>query len=178
MTQARVVLALLVSVFAVPTGTSAPTPPSDAKLVEHTSDTQSYDDLNAPYDGLYHFVRIRYDPRRGGGGFGFRRRGREPVWAHDYPRAERNFLKIIDEVTFVGSQTEGSNVLALDDPEIFKYPIIYIVEVGYWEPTDEEVRNLGEHLLKGGFLIVDDFRDERGCCPFLDNLRFQLERAG
>jgi hypothetical protein len=121
---------------------------------------QSYDDLNAPYDGLYHFVRIRYDVG-GGSGFG-RRRGREPMWAHDYPRGERNFVRIIDETTFVDPLTTGSNVLELDDPELFRYPIAYIVEVGAWNPTAEEVAALGEYLLKGGFLIVDDTRDERG----------------
>lgn len=130
---------------------------------------------DAPYDGLYHFVRIRYGDSRGGSGF--RRRGGGAMWAHDYPRAERNFLRIIDETTFVGSQTEASNVVTLDDPELFKHPIAYIVEVGSWNPTDEEVERLGEYLLKGGFLIVDDFRDERGCCRNLDNLAFHLERA-
>lgn len=133
---------------------------------------QSYEDLNAPYDGLYHFVRVQY----GGGGssFGSRRRRRGgSMWSHDYPRAERNFLKILEETTYVRSQTEGTNILRLDDPEIFKYPVLYIVEVGSWNPTDEEAASLGEHLLKGGFLIVDDFRNGRE----LDNLEFQLRRV-
>ena len=136
--------------------------PSGARVVapRPSAAQQSYADINAPYDAKYHFVRIRYDV--GGGGFGRRRGGREPAWAHDYPRAEHNFLKIIDETTYVVPQTEGSNVLTLDDPELFKYPIAYIVEVGSWNPTDEEVASLGEYLLKGGFLIVDDTRNERG----------------
>ena len=135
---------------------------------------QSFDDFNAPYDGLYHFVRIQFEARgRGGFGFGRRGRGREPLWAHDWPRAERNFLQIIDEATMVGAQTEGSNVYALDDPELFRFPIAYIVEVGYWDPSDEEVAALGEYLRKGGFLIVDDFRNPRE----LDNLQLHLQRA-
>jgi hypothetical protein len=129
---------------------------------------------NAPYDGLYHFLRIQYGASRSGGFGGFGRRGgREPMWAHDYPRAERNFLQIVKEMTFVGTQTEGSNVLVLDDPELFKFPIAYIVEVGAWNPTEEEAERLGEYLLKGGFLIVDDFRGFRD----LDNLEYQLDRA-
>ena len=118
---------------------------------------QSWDDLKLPYDGRYSFVRLRYGTP---GGYGGWRRG--PLWAHDYPRAEVNFLQILDEVTFVRPRTDGSIVLSLDDPEIFLNPILYIVEVGYWEPTDDEVRALGEHLSKGGFLIVDDTRNERG----------------
>ena len=133
---------------------------------------QSYDDLNAPYDGLFHFVRIRYSGASNRG-FGRRRGGGGAMWAHDYPRAERNFLSIMDETTFVGAQTQGSNVLTFDDPELFKYPIAYIVEVGSWNPTDPEVESLSEYLQKGGFLIVDDFRDGYA----LSNLEFQLRRV-
>jgi len=131
-------------------------------------------DFNAPYDGRYHFVRIRYDTGRGGRGFGFGRgRGGGAMWAHDYPRAERNFLAILDETTYVRPQTEGSNVLTLADPELFRYPIAYIVEIGAWNPTEEEVTALGEYLHKGGFLIVDDFQGGYA----LDNLEFHLRRA-
>lgn len=137
---------------------------------------QNLDDYNAPYDGRYHFVRIRYEPR-GGRGFGFGRRGREPAWVHDYPRAERNFLKILDETTFVGPLTEGSNILTLDDPTIFQYPIAYIVEVGEWEPTEEEVAGLSEYLEKGGFLIVDDFREEWALANFASQMARVLPGA-
>jgi hypothetical protein len=135
---------------------------------------QSYDELNAPYDGLYHFVRIRYASSggRGSGGFG-RRRGGGAMWAHDYPRAERNFLSIMEETTFVGTQTEGSNILTFDDPALFFFPIAYIVEVGSWNPTEAEASSLGDYLLKGGFLIIDDFRDRYA----LENLEFQLDRV-
>ena len=125
--------------------------------------------FNVPYDGLFHFVRIRFESGRRG----FFGRGRGALWAHDYPRAERNFLSILDETTYVRAQTEGSNVLRFDDPELFSYPVAYIVEIGGWNPSDEEVGNLGAYLLKGGFLIVDDFQGGRA----LDNLRFHLRRA-
>jgi hypothetical protein len=133
-------------------------------------EAQSWDDLNAPYDGLWHFVRVRF----GGGEGGSRFRGRrEPMWAHDYPRAERNFLKIVTETTLVSALTEGSNVLALDERELFSFPAAYIVEPGFWQPTEREVSALGDYIRKGGFLIVDDFRG-----PWeLDNLEVQLKRA-
>lgn len=138
-----------------------------------TAPPQARQDFNVPYDGLYHFVRVQYDSRGGRGGGFFRRRGGGALWAHDYPRAERNFLSILAETTYVPAQTEGSNVLRLDDPELFRYPIAYIVEVGYWDPSDAEVAALGEYLRKGGFLIVDDFRG-----PYdLENLRLHLKRA-
>ena len=53
--------------------------------------------------------------------------------------------------------TGGSNVLDLENPEIFRYPILYLSEPGFWRITEEGARNLREHLLKGGFIIFDDF---------------------
>lgn len=112
-----------------------------------------------PYDGRFTFVRVRFET--GGRGMrGFGRGGREPLWAHDNPRAERNFAKILDATTSIGPHVEGEagRVLTLDDPELFKYPLAYIVEVGAWGPSEREVAGLREYLTKGGFLIVDDFR--------------------
>ena len=131
---------------------------------------QSFQDINAPYDGQFHFARIYFETR-GRGGWG--RRGGGALWAHDYPRADYNFLSILQETTYVRSHDRASNVIPLDDPDLFKYPIAYIVEIEYWIPTDEEVGALGEYLLKGGFLIVDDFQGYRA----IQNLQEQLGRA-
>ncbi len=107
---------------------------------------------NTDYTGGFVFVRVRFDT-------GLRGFGREPPWAHDYPRAERNFVRILDETTLVQPYLEGSNIYTTDDPEIFQYPIAYFSEPGFWRPTPAEVEGLREYLLKGGFAIFDDFRD-------------------
>lgn len=105
------------------------------------------------YDGKFAFVRLRY----GGFGDGFRR---EPPWAHDYPRAERHFMKILKEITFLDLHLDKSNILSLDDPELFNYPIAYMSEPGYWTMSDEEVAAMRSYFKKGGFVIFDDFRAE------------------
>ncbi|MBT8395559.1 MAG: DUF4159 domain-containing protein [Gemmatimonadetes bacterium] len=128
-------------------------------------------DENGPaYNGKFTYVRLRYgdsgsDLRNlGSRGYGRYRGRRGPTWAHDYPDAEVNFSKIVDATTFIDTYLGpgGGRVLSLDDPELFKYPIATIIEVGYWNPSDEDIVNLRAYLLKGGFLIVDDTRDERG----------------
>ncbi len=115
---------------------------------------------SVPYDGTYTFVRVRFNTgRRGfGGGFG---RGRGPGWAHDYPDADDNFIKILDEVTLLGPNTDGTNVIDAEDPDLHNYPIAYVSEPGEWAPTQAEVDNLASYLGKGGFLILDDFRGNR-----------------
>ena len=143
---------------------------SDVSAPVRPPTPQDIESLNSPYDGKLHFVRIMYTPASRGRGFGRGFRGREPMWAHDYPRGERNFMKIIDEMTDIHPLVDGSNILALDDPRLFQYPIAYIVEVGSWEPTDTEVEGLSQYLQKGGFLIVDDFRDPWNLSSFMEQM--------
>lgn len=124
---------------------------------DRREDPSEYERYNTTYDGRFVFLRLRYDPRvtfsRGDGFFG----GGEAGWAHDYPRAERNLTKLLSELTLVRPFLEGGNIYPADSPEIFKYPVAYLSEPGYWSTNDAEVTNLRHYLLKGGFLIVDDF---------------------
>lgn len=121
------------------------------------------------YNGRYVFTRVRFDDGRGDLG-GFFRRGREAWWEHDHPDAEYNFSKILETITFVPPTLQASNVRTLDDPEIFKFPILYLVEPGYWRVTETEIERLREYLLKGGFLIIDDV-DDRQMYRFADIMR-------
>ena len=110
---------------------------------------------NTPYDGRWAFVRLRYAGFDGGYG---RRRGGGPPWSHDYPTGEVHFTKILDEITLLRPRTDGSNILSLDDPELFNYPIAYMAEPGFWSVSDTEADAFRKYLLKGGFVIFDDFR--------------------
>lgn len=103
-----------------------------------------------PYDGRFTFGRLRHGYEM----------GREPPWAHDYPRAERNFTRILKEITLLSPNMTSSNVFLQDDPDVFTSPIIYVSEPGYWTMNEEELANLQTYIRKGGFLIFDDFRGE------------------
>ena len=107
---------------------------------------------NQPYDGRFVFVRMSYPTMIG---MGFGRQG--APWAHDYPVGEANFLRILTAVSNVHANLDGTNVLGFEDPEIFRFPVIYLVEPGYWELSETGVETLRAYLQKGGFLIVDDF---------------------
>ena len=111
---------------------------------------------NVPYDGRYTYARIRYSPPDFGGGFGggFRQ---DVKWDHDYPRSDRHFPKIIEEITSIKTRSGASEIFTLDDPELMKFPVAYLCEAGFWRPTDAEVKGLRNYLLKGGFIIFDDF---------------------
>jgi hypothetical protein len=43
------------------------------------------------------------------------------------------------------------------DPELFKYPYLYVVEPGRMELSNQEVERLREYMVRGGFMHFDDF---------------------
>ena len=142
---------------------------------------------NVPYDGKFTFARIRYT---GLGPMSYYYRG-IPAWAHGYVldprrgagRAEDNLMKIMNEVTYLNAHLDGSAVIALDDPLLFRYPVAYMTEPGWWTITDKEAAGLRAYLKKGGFLIIDDFRhdgDPRqggGWANFEGNVRRAIPEA-
>ena len=123
----------------------------------------------AEYDGRFAFTRIRYGPAVDMSGGRFRR---EPTWMHDFPRADFHFLKILGELTFVPAVVDQGNILTLDDADLAKFPIAYMSEPGFWTMTDAELAGLRNYLLKGGFIIFDDFRGNH-----VQNLEFQMRRV-
>lgn len=128
-------------------------------------------DANIPYDGRFTFVRIRTDVSGGlGRSIDFSGRGRrgrgQPGWAHDYPRAERNFAQILTATTLVDTYEGGSNILTFDDPELHNYPLAYVSEPGFWWMDEAEEEGLRSYLLKGGFVIFDDFGGMRDWANF------------
>jgi hypothetical protein len=103
---------------------------------------------HVPYNGKLTFTRLRYN-----GGWG---RGSN-AWNHDYPQADQNLPLILDAVTLIQPNTHGTNILDLEDPEIFVNPVLYMWEPGGWQITEEGARNLRDYMLKGGFVVFDDF---------------------
>lgn len=92
-----------------------------------------------PHNGHFTFTRVRYGSG-GVRGFGRGRRGWGSAWDHDYPDGDRNLQTILGGFTSVAANTGGSNVLDLENPEIFKHPILYMSEPGFWTVTEEGAR--------------------------------------
>ncbi len=118
---------------------------------------------NPPYDGRLTFTRIRYDGSYGRGG---------SAWNHDYPQADRHLPLILDELTSIRANLEESNIFDLEDPEIFRHPILYIWEPGFWDISPQGAANLASYMRKGGFVIFDDFEAGQW-----DNFEVQFRRA-
>jgi hypothetical protein len=105
------------------------------------------------YDGQFTFVRLRWKSD-----LGFSRRGGfSSAWNHDYPRAEQHLSQILQELTALDIHTDASRILTLDDPELFKYPVAFMWEPGFWNLTDREGEAFRRYLSKGGFAVFEDF---------------------
>ena len=78
----------------------------------------------------------------------------------DYPRSDRHLLEGVRRLTRIDSRSV-EQVVSLDGTgEIYNYPVLYAVEVGHWLLPDDEAGQLREYLLRGGFLMVDDFHGD------------------
>lgn len=77
-------------------------------------------------------------------------------WTIDYPRSDRHLLAGIRRLTRIHTRSVEQPVDLADD-DIYNWPFLYAVEVGHWDLTDEDCKKLRDYLLRGGFLMVDDF---------------------
>ena len=114
----------------------------------------------------FQFARLAYSSNGMGRGGGW---GRRQVWQTDYPDAEHHFSRGVDRLTRIHVAQRGHVLTALDD-DIFDYPWIYAVEVGYWHLSNEEAANMRDYLLRGGFLMVDDFHGTFEWAGFLASM--------
>ena len=97
----------------------------------------------------FYFSRVAYS------GYGGYRRGSR--WATDYPKADQIFLSFIDRLLSNLDAHEREHPVRLDDPELWRFPFLYAIEVGSMALTEPEIVGLREYLLAGGFLVIDDF---------------------
>lgn len=105
----------------------------------------------------FHMARMVY---AGGAGSRGRYGMRRGWWAIDYPQAEMHFTGGIHRLTNVNS-ADDSHFIQLTDDKLFDHPWLFVQQVGQggWDPNAEETARLREYLLKGGFLVIDDFHD-------------------
>ena len=64
-----------------------------------------------------------------------------------------------------------------DSDHIFDYPWIYAVSVANWTFTEEEAKRMHDYLLKGGFLMVDNFHGTEDWEHFMAGMRMVLPDA-
>jgi len=138
---------------------------------ERPSYSYDYGPSNSKERAEFYWSRLHYSARTdsyGGGGFGYGYG--YGSWERDYPKADRQFLMALRRLTRIQARST-EQVVDLDSDQIFDYPWVYAVQVANWSFTDEEAQRLREYLLKGGFLMVDDFHGTADWDRFMTGMR-------
>ena len=124
---------------------------------------EGYDRYPIPRDYMdkseWVFGRLMYPPvPRMNGGFEMAGTWTEGAsnWAMDYPRSDRHLSEAVRRLTRIHARSV-EQVVNLDDGAAYDWPFLYGVEVGHWDLTDAQAALMREYLLRGGFLMTDDF---------------------
>jgi len=88
-------------------------------------------------------------------------------WTIDYPRSDRHLSEAIRRLTRISARSVEQPVDLDDDDDVFNYPWLYAVEVGYWNLTTDQVKKFREYLLRGGFFMCDDFHGTQEWAGFV-----------
>ena len=91
-------------------------------------------------------------------------------WTMDYPRSDRHLLQGVRRLTRIDTRSV-EQVTQLDGgDDVYNWPMLYAVEVGHWSLPDEQAAQLRDFLLRGGFLMVDDFHGTQEWEIFVDGM--------
>jgi hypothetical protein len=78
-------------------------------------------------------------------------------WTQDYPRADRHFALALRRLTRLHVRSVEQPVNLDDGDDVYNWPWLCAGEMGDWKLTQAQANTLREYLLRGGFLMLDDF---------------------
>ncbi len=150
---------------------------------------EPYDNVDMPADWQdkteWVFARLMYPqhPRaRFGRYYGY---GAESTWleggtswTQDYPRADRHFALALRRLTRISVRSVEQPVNLDDGDDVYNWPWLCAGEMGDWKLTDSQVRKLRDYLLRGGFLMLDDFWGYRRMGSILRKHAAGVSRTG
>jgi hypothetical protein len=128
---------------------------------------EAYDNIELPVDfqepNEWVFARLMYPQHpaarfaryRRFGGADWREGGTS--WTQDYPRADRHFAQALRRLSRVAARSVEQPVNLDDGDDAYNYPWLGAGEMGDWKLTESQIVSLREYLLRGGFLMLDDF---------------------
>jgi hypothetical protein len=144
---------------------------------------EPYDDVPLPPDYLEPsemvFARLMY-PEHPNALFGRRRyrfsgandwREGGTSWTQDYPRADRHFALALRRLTRINVRSVEQPVNLDDGDDVYDWPWLCAGEMGDWQLTNSQAKKLREYLLRGGFLMLDDFWGSEEWERFMESMR-------
>jgi Domain of unknown function (DUF4159) len=97
-------------------------------------------------------------------------RGGSMNWTIDYPRSDRHLLAGVRRLTRIHTRSVEQVVDLDGSDDVYNWPTMYAVEVGHWMLPDDQAAQLRDFLLRGGFLMVDDFHGTYEWQTFIESM--------
>lgn len=111
--------------------------------------------------GEFVLGRLRYRSPMDG-----RRFGGYARWGIDANKCDRIFISTVKRLTRIDVEPIET-IMDIDSDDMFSSPFLLAISVGDWELSPSQAQRLGEYLRRGGFLLVDDFHNEREWANFM-----------
>jgi hypothetical protein len=92
-------------------------------------------------------------------------------WSQDYPRADRHFAVALRRLTRIQVRSVEQPVNLDDEDDVYNWPWLAAGEMGDWKLTESQVQKLRDYLLRGGFLMLDDFWGTEEWDRFYETMR-------
>lgn len=130
---------------------------------EHEMQDPVDDPPDARRKGEFALGRLRYYSPLDGG----RRYAR---WGIDANKGDRLFIDIMSRLTRLDAGPIET-IVELEGDEIFEHPFTVAISVGDWELSKPQAHLLRKYFDQGGFLMVDDFHNDREWSSFMAGVR-------
>jgi hypothetical protein len=117
------------------------------------------DPPDARIPGEFALGRLRYRSPRDRGRFRSR-------WGIDANKGDRIFINLLQRLTRINAQSIET-IVDVDDDEIYNHPFLVAISIGDWQLSPGQARRLRNYFDRGGFLLVDDFHNEREWAGFM-----------
>ncbi len=98
------------------------------------------------------------------------------LWAADYPKADRQFVRGLRRLTRLNARAMEQIVDAEGD-KLFDWPWIYMEHGNGWNLNQAEAARLRTYLLRGGFLFSDDTHGDYEWDGLMQGLRADFPRS-
>ena len=120
-------------------------------LCTHTAAETNNTDTSTPPLNELEIARLIFDHNR----YSNWGPGR-PWWSIDWPDAEEHFTDGVRRYTNINVAPDSRHI-RLTDEALFDFPWLFVQQPGRWHLDTQEQKHLREYLLRGGFMMVDDF---------------------
>ena len=106
--------------------------------------------------------RLRYASSYDRGNFRWR-------WGIDANKGDRTLISLLSRLTRIDVEPIET-IIDIDSDDVFNLPFLLAISVGDWRLSPKQAARLRQYFDRGGFLLVDDFHNQREWANFMTGM--------